>query len=546
MESIKISRAKFVLFFTVILFGLVSAIYYFLKNAISKRNFTGEQKGANYKAGHLLHKDFDVPTGKVSISETDVLIVGGGISGLSAAYWLSEHSDLKVTLLDLDKQLGGNAQSGQDKTSKYPWGAHYLPIPDIQNAELLDFLSKAGVITGYDDKGLPIYNEEYLCHEPEERLYINGKWQKGLIPSFGVPKNEVAQINKFFELIDFYKSKKGIDGLSWFCIPIYKSSKDPEVLALDKMSFFDFLKQKGFSSTYLFWYVDYCCRDDFGLDAANCSAWAGLHYFAARGGQASNLDGVGLLTWPEGNAWLAAKLATFIKGQKLSDSLVQRIELNNNQVVAYYKDLQSDEVKKVNAKFCVLASPNYVNRKILNHTEFLERDHSFLEYSSWLVANIQLSGLPGSYGENLSWDNVIYGSSSLGYVWAESQKISVFPANNTNITLYMTYSDDANQSDRIKALTSSYDQQVALVMKELKKAHPEIEPYIDKIDTWIWGHGMVAPKPNCIWNKERVLLSQSIESKIHFAHSDLSGISIFEEAFYQGINAAKEIIRVHA
>ena len=35
---------------------------------------------------------------------------------------------------------------------------------------------------------------------------------------------------------------------------------------------------------HLRWYLDYCCRDDYGAGAAQVSAWAGLHYFASRHG----------------------------------------------------------------------------------------------------------------------------------------------------------------------------------------------------------------------------------------------------------------------
>jgi hypothetical protein len=29
---------------------------------------------------------------------------------------------------------------------------------------------------------------------------------------------------------------------------------------------------------------------------------------------------------------------------------------------------------------------------------------------------------------------------------------------------------------------------------------------------------------------------------VHFAHSDLSGIALFEEAFYHGVRAAEEVL----
>jgi hypothetical protein len=45
-----------------------------------------------------------------------------------------------------------------------------------------------------------------------------------------------------------------------------------------------------------------------------------------------------------------------------------------------------------------------------------------------------------------------------------------------------------------------------------------------------------------ILGEERHEAAQSIENKIFFAHTDLSGISVFEEGFYQGISAAKQLL----
>jgi hypothetical protein len=30
------------------------------------------------------------------------------------------------------------------------------------------------------------------------------------------------------------------------------------------------------------WYMNYCCRDDYGATTNNTSAWAGIQYFASR------------------------------------------------------------------------------------------------------------------------------------------------------------------------------------------------------------------------------------------------------------------------
>jgi hypothetical protein len=53
---------------------------------------------------------------------------------------------------------------------------------------------------------------------------------------------------------------------------------------------------------------------------------------------------------------------------------------------------------------------------------------------------------------------------------------------------------------------------------------------------------MISPVPGFIFGKHKKEASQNIEGKIFFAHSDLSGISIFEEAFHQGINVVNQIV----
>jgi hypothetical protein len=40
----------------------------------------------------------------------------------------------------------------------------------------------------------------------------------------------------------------------------------------------------GLTDPHLRWYLDYCCRDDYGAGIATVSAWAGIHYFASRHG----------------------------------------------------------------------------------------------------------------------------------------------------------------------------------------------------------------------------------------------------------------------
>jgi hypothetical protein len=70
--------------------------------------------------------------------------------------------------------------------------------------------------------------------------------------------------------------------------------------------------------------------------------------------------------------------------------------------------------------------------------------------------------------------------------------------------------------------------------------HPGIEERVEQIDVWLWGHAMARPVPGFIWGKAR---NDALKphKKIFFAHSDMSGISIFEEAQYRGIAAARAV-----
>ena len=52
---------------------------------------------------------------------------------------------------------------------------------------------------------------------------------------------------------------------------------------------------------------------------------------------------------------------------------------------------------------------------------------------------------------------------------------------------------------------------------------------------------MIRPVPGFIWGGDRQRMQQA-HGRIVFAHSDMSGISIFEEAFTRGTQAADALL----
>jgi len=501
-------------------------------------HISGSILGASADVGHLLR------SGKIpaidSSREVGTVIVGGGISGLSAAWALTRHGYSDFTLLELDSVLGGNACSGANKVSAYPWGAHYVPVPGRDATLVRTLFEELGVIDRYED-GKPHYNEEYLCAAPQERLHIYGSWQDGLMPQIGTEPEDHAEYQRFHEMMEEFKGAIGSDGRAAFSIPLELSSQDPAFLKLDLLSMSDFLLQNGFVSPFLRWYVNYCCRDDYGATLENVSAWAGVHYFASRRAWAANVDDYEVLTWPEGNGWIVAKLAAKLADYLQPASLVFSIQRQGAETLVDYFCPTTRRSQRIRCKGVIYCAPRFTAPYIV--TELRAQKPGYIaqfEYDPWMVANITLSALPQDSAQGLAWDNVLYHSSSLGYINATHQAIGR-RASDTVITYYLPLSQASPKEAREMALRKSWNEWRDLIVADLRNAHPDIISKIQNIDVWLWGHAMIRPSPGFIWGNSRAQ-AQAPLGDLFFAHSDMSGISIFEEAQYRGVSAAEALL----
>ncbi len=489
--------------------------------------------------GHTLRNgNFPAPT---NVFEKDVVIIGGGISGLAAAYRLHQSGQKNFVLLDLEKQTGGNASSGKNDVSAYPWGAHYVPLLTEESVAVKRLFEEIGVITGYDAAGRPRYNEYYICADPHERLYMYGRWQDGLVPRIGVTPDEEAQYTRFFDFVDHLKNRRGRDGKRLFAIPLDQSSQDQEWIALDALTMSEWMDQHGYHSPHLRWYVDYSCRDDFGTRFTETSAWAGLHYFASRNGVAANTDSSNVITWPEGNGWLANKLAEPCKDNILTSALAYRVTEQDNHVTVEYWDQNTQTSTCVTARAAILATPHFVTSRMVNSTtrSFSSQNEAY-SYSPWAVVNITLSKMPAGQGAPLSWDNVVYDSPLLGYVVATHQVPQLTPRS-TVVTYYWPLTQLSPAEARREALNRRYEEWQRIILKELLHIHPELEGAVERLDVWVWGHAMVRPTPGFIWGDVRQSALKQ-HPPLFTAHTDMSGISIFEEAYTHGVRAAEGVL----
>ncbi len=121
------------------------------------------------------------------------------------------------------------------------------------------------------------------------------------------------------------------------------------------------LAERGFTSKRLRWLVEYGCRDDFGGSLGQTSAWAGLHYHAARlPGEDPDEEAAEFLTWPEGNGRLVDHLAKSAAGRIVTGALVFDLvprTAPGGPVSLRYLDAAKDEVVAVEARDAVAAIP---------------------------------------------------------------------------------------------------------------------------------------------------------------------------------------------
>ncbi|MFL5321407.1 MAG: FAD-dependent oxidoreductase, partial [Myxococcaceae bacterium] len=378
----------------------------------ARKKVPGELVDRVVETGHLL-RGGPLPVAS-NVEALDVLIIGAGAAGLSAAWRLAAAGVTSFKVIEVDAEAGGTARSGANAVSAYPWGAHYLPAPLQDRGPVMKLLRELGAVTAVDDKGRPHFAEEMLVHEPDERLFYKGAWYEGLYLRAGASPRDLEELRRFEAQMDAFGKARDGKGRKAFAVPLDTGSDDAEWTSLDKLSMAEWFSQQGYRSPRLKWMVDYACRDDYGAPSELISAYAGIWYFAARNeGQGDRSEGY--LAWPEGNGRLIHHLRDAAGTGRIFTKLLAHTVIPDEQGCTVHAfDAAAKTPVAYRARHVVLAVPRFVAKHIVapwrsTPPEFL----SAFQTTPWVVANLTLSSRPTSRGFPLCWDNVFYESKSL-------------------------------------------------------------------------------------------------------------------------------------
>ncbi len=208
----------------------------------TERSIAGSFVNDSFQLGHKLRDRASFPTPK-RVEKHTVVIVGGGIGGLSAAWRLNKRDFHDFVLLEMNHQPGGNSRWGEKEITAYPWAAHYVPVPGPKATYVRELFEELGVLKN------GLWEERYLCFTPQERLFLYGRWQDGIEPAIALTANDRDQFHRLEDQIHASRATGN------FTVPM-EVGLSAGTADLDKISFADWLHSQKMDSRILNWYMN--------------------------------------------------------------------------------------------------------------------------------------------------------------------------------------------------------------------------------------------------------------------------------------------------
>jgi monoamine oxidase len=535
--------------------------------AVSPGELAGGWIGAAMERGHSLQ---GAATGGPSAAGAEaplrrcaVAVLGAGVAGLAAARALRRAGVDDLRVFELEDTAGGNARSHTMAGLACPLGAHYLPVPPPQARAVSEFLHEAGLLRTVAGRTLP--DERYLCHALQERLWTGQEWVEGLLPPTPAGSATDAAYRRFSQrLAEVAREAR-------FAVPADAAPWSAALQALDGESFALWLARERLNDAALLGYLDYACRDDYGAGLEAVSAWAGLHYFASRhgfgagGGEGHN----GVFTWPEGNAWLTRRLAAPLGERLHTGCLVRRVQPSRHGVALEVHDATGTAQRWL-AREVVVALPLHVAARIVEAAPAaLAAAAAAVDHAPWLVANLLLREPPvDRVGARPAWDNVFQVAAgpdgrlpapespsrlALGYVDAGHQGLRA-QAGPVVLTAYWAFGQASRAGTaawRRRLRDEPWTTWAERVVGHLAQVHPDLPGRLLRVDLMRYGHAMAVPAPGVRGHPALRALRGAAQpggpavagpagsERLHLAHADLAGYSVFEEAFTLGDAAGR-------
>jgi protoporphyrinogen oxidase len=424
----------------------------------------------------------------------DVVIVGGGVSGLSAAYFLRDKDFL---LLEKEPHWGGNAYLMDYEGSAYGTGSAFI-VKDEEAAFAL--CKEIGL------EPLPIASQDGSIIKGE---WVPATWNDGL-DKLPYPPNVREGFKKFRK--------------EMLAVNLKQRGKE-----LCNTAFADLLK--GYPEEVKLWW------DNFGP-----SNWGAVSEETAAAVAIENFQGMAgkeileCYTWPGGLGAITRKLADILQPKfpdrmQLGATIVAVVPGKSDVQVTY---MQGSELKTVSARTVIMATPKFITRRIVDGLSDAQAEAMRqIRYIPYCVVN-------------LIFDKPVFNK---GYdTWCPNNTFTDFIVADWVIRNHPGYHQKFNilsfytpmrEDERPRILSEQGARTVAVnVMKDFQKLFPGSN--VDPLEVHVYrrGHPLYMSTPG-LYTQIQPLVREPMD-RIFFANTDSEGP---ESTTNKGIIAAKRAVK---
>ncbi len=466
--------------------------------------------GDDFTLGHRLRARELPRMPKNSERKVDFVIVGGGVAGLTAAYYLRNHNTL---LLEQYDKVGGQSRGATHRGIDYSYGAAYIGEPE----GLMEDLTS--------DLGL----KPILLPAKKNSFFWDNRFYEGVE---GTADNKLY--SQFKRLIADSKKTWGLwEGMSEPTIPFGNA----DLSRLDTLPFSSVLS--GYSPQFV------SLLDSF----FKASACGGVEHLSALAGHIIVEDlVVPSCVFRGGNTAitkaLATKIAAVNKDACHTNCFVWSIELNDGGASVVY-GTKDGSIHRVDCKHVILASPSLVSWRLLtNMKDASKASLMWFKYGSYLVANLLLRKkiFSGSF-DNFVGSPYTFADMTIAetpYMVTNKYK----PEMGSVLTVYQPYASssqgrsillDGNKEKLAKPVVD----QVAKLMKA-----GALESNLEQVVLSRWGHAMAIPVPGYYNRISKIQSMVDDSDNYSLAHCSLQGLPSAEAAVTAARRAADRALKI--
>jgi protoporphyrinogen oxidase len=425
----------------------------------------------------------------------DVAIIGGGASGLIAAYRLS---DTDFQLFEKEPRLGGNAISEQWRGIWYSTGAAYNSDEDVEALcrEL-----------GMEIHRIKSVDAAIIRGQIVPEFWTTGLWKSPY--SENVKKN-FAAAQKDLTALDFEKNRE----------------------KLDNMTFAELLKPYG--PEVKAWFDNFG-PNDWGANTENTSALIGAESLRWGGGLEENR-----FTWDGGMGRVSLALEETIEkrspGRLHKGATVLRVSPKAGKINVSYS--QNAEIKTLEAKTVIVACPKFIAKHIIEGLDDAHLDAmDQMRYAPYLVVNVCFSEViyNGSYDTNIPAPSLIVDFNVADWVINRNNPETKRPS---VLTCYIPRPEPERKLILKDAHCLELGEQVVAL---LDTWFPGSRAKVEEVHIYRRGHPMYLSAPGVLTRIAPAIRNPA--GNIFLAHSDSEGgISEFSTALRAANRSSSEVL----